>query len=268
MTLREAAARLREGGVDRPLPVARVLFRHFTDLGDADLYGGDPSSDSAPLSDAVARRAAGEPTEYILGKADFYRETYRVTPDVLIPRPETEMLVAYAVEHLSPGAHILDLCTGSGCVGLSVLANTQNTTAVLTDLSPGALAVAGSNAEALGLSSRTEILPSDVLHDVLPGRYDAVLSNPPYVADDVYPTLPLSRFEPAMAFCGGKEGMDFYSAILRGYAAHIAEGGFFAFEIGYDQKDKIHALAAACGFSCHVQADDAGFDRLAVLYKT
>ncbi len=267
MTLHQAAALLQQSGVQRALPAARVLFRHFANLSDADLYGGDPSCDSPQLIDAVMRRAAGEPAEYIIGKTDFYRETYRVTPDVLIPRPETELLVTYAVEHLRPGAHILDLCTGSGCVGLSVLANTLGTTAVLTDLSEGALTVARENAHALALSARTRILRSNVLQDVLVGEYDAIVSNPPYVADSVYPTLPLSHYEPAMAFCGGEEGMDFYVAILRGYAAHLQDGGFFAFEIGYDQKDKMQALAAACGFSCDVQKDDAGFDRLAVLYR-
>ncbi|MBQ7315297.1 MAG: peptide chain release factor N(5)-glutamine methyltransferase [Clostridia bacterium] len=269
MTLREAAALLRAVGCEDAMPSARALFRHVAACSDTDLFGGDPSCDDPALIDAIHRRAAGEPVAYLIGYTDFFRERYRVTPDVLIPRPETELLVEYAVAHLREGARILDLCTGSGCIGLSVLANTKDTRATLADLSDGALRVARQNADSLGLSSRATIVKSDVRCEVVDGRFDAILSNPPYVSDAVYPTLCRDIFfEPAMAFVGGEDGMDFYVAILRGYADRLTEDGFFAFEIGYDQGERIVALARAYGFTATLTKDLAGHDRLAILRRT
>ena len=266
MTLREVTAALREAGCEDAAQAARALFRHFEGLTDAQLFGRDPSSTDPRLADAVARRAAGEPLDYILGFTDFYRERYLVTPDVLIPRPDTELLVEQVIRRLPTGGRLLDLCTGSGCVALSVLSNTRDTTATLVDVSEGALAVAAENARRLSLADRTRTVRADVLREKIKGDFDVIASNPPYVNDAVYPTLSREiRREPRIAFVGGEDGMDFYRAIISVYATRIPPHGCIALEIGYDQGARIRALAERAGLAAEVLTDLAHHDRVAVL---
>lgn len=266
MTVRELIRRFRAAGIPEAEYEARRLFAAYSDAPESERFLGTAQTDSPALTAAAERRLSGEPLAYILGNWDFYRENYLVSPACLIPRQDTEILVDYAVGHLPPGAEFLDLCTGSGCIALSVLAHTENTRACAVDLSEEALALAGKNARRLGLSERVRFLRSDVLRDTVPGAYDAILSNPPYVDDAVYPTLQKEiSFEPAMAFLGGADGMDFYRAILRHYKNSLRPGGFFAFEIGYDQGERMRALARAAGFAAQILPDLGGNDRVAVL---
>ena len=268
MMLREAVKRLTEAGCEDALYSARELFHHYEGLSDAQLYGADPTSDKEELRNAVERRAEGEPLCYILGYADFYRERYLVTPDVLIPRPETELVVDCAVTHLPKGGRILDLCTGSGCIALSVLSHTENTHATLVDISEGALSVAARNAARLGLCERTDIVRADVLHDTLTGSFDMILSNPPYVDDGVYPQLSREiHREPRIAFVGGSDGMDFYRAIVRRHITLLRPGGRIVLEIGYDQGERIRALGEAADCSVELRKDHGGNDRVAILTK-
>ena len=181
MTLREIALRLKEGGVPDPETDARLLLTHFFDLSPAMLLA-DPSRDfqSDALEAALARRLQREPLQYILGKTCFFKESYLISPDCLAPRSDTEILVAYAIEHLPKGVTFADFCTGSGCIALSVLAHRPDLSAVAVDLSEGALRIARKNAEALGLSDRTRFYHLDLLEDALPFPLpDFVLSNPP-----------------------------------------------------------------------------------------
>ena len=264
--LYEAIAHLRAAGCAQAAADVRALFRHFEGLPDRALYGEDPVSSSAALAEAVRRRADGTPVAYLLGYADFFRERYTVTPDVLIPRPETEELVELAVARLPDGGRLLDLCTGSGCIALSTLMHTSNTQGVLVDLSAAALAVAERNACQLGLRPRVQLVRSDVLREKVGGRYELITSNPPYVNDDVYPTLCREiHNEPRMAFVGGRDGMDFYRAILSRYAGSLAEGGCFLLEIGFDQGERIAHLAREHGFSAQIRKDLSGHDRIALL---
>lgn len=268
MTLRDAAAQLSAAGCEDALYCARELFRHYEKLSDTQLYGANPTSENDDLIRAVKRRAEGEPLCYILGYADFYRERYVVTPDVLIPRPETELLVDYAVEHLKDGERFADLCTGSGCIALSVLSHTKNTRATLVDISEGALRVAAENAERLGLSERTDIVRADVLHDTLADTFDMILSNPPYVDDAVYPHLSREiHREPRIAFVGGRDGMDFYRAIIEQHKDRLHKDGKIVLEIGYDQGERITALGESAGFSVEIKKDHGGLDRVAILLK-
>ena len=268
MTLRDAVAQLSAAGCEDALYCARELFRHYEKLSDTQVYGANPTTESDELIRAVRRRAEGEPLCYILGYADFYRERYVVTPDVLIPRPETELLVDYAVEHLKDGERFADLCTGSGCIALSVLSHTKNTHATLVDISEDALRVAAENAERLGLSERTDIVCADVLHGTLADTFDMILSNPPYVDDDVYPTLSREiRREPRIAFVGGRDGMDFYRAIIGQHKDRLRQGGKIVLEIGYDQGERIVSLGESAGFSVEIKKDHGGHDRVAILLK-
>lgn len=266
MKLSEAAKILRSAGIESAAYEARELFSHFGGFERAQLRVTDAECDSEELIRAVNRRAEREPLQYIIGKVGFYREEYKTDSRALIPRADTELLVDYAVEHLPGGARFLDLCTGTGCVGISVLCNTENTSAVLADISEGALSLAAENTELLGVSDRAELIRRDVTESAVEGEFFAVLSNPPYIARSVYEGLESEIFhEPKIAFVGGEDGGEFYRILTPMYKNRIAEGGFIAFEIGYDQADLLREIAAREGMSCEILRDLGGNDRVAVL---
>ncbi len=221
-------------------------------------------TDPAAYTAALARLHAGEPLAHILGEWDFYDLNFRVTADTLIPRPETEHLAEYAIRHLPQGAHFADLCTGSGCVALTVLAHRPDTTAVAVDLSEAALAVARENAERLGLSARVEFRCADVLAAPLFAAHSlgGLVANPPYIASAVVDTLdPSLSYEPRMALDGGADGLLFYRALRDLHLPAVAAGGMCAVEIGYDQGDAMRALFAGAT----VLKDYSGNDRVAVI---
>ena len=268
MKLSEAIALLSGAGIENPRGEARILFREIGKVKDSELYGFDPSSDSPELMRAIERRTKREPLQYIIGKCDFYNECYEVTPDCLIPRQDTEILVDYAVKNLPDGAHFLDLCTGSGCIAISTLKNTKNTHAIAVDLSDGALAVAKRNAESLCVSDRIEFIGTDVLKSKIDVDVYAILSNPPYVTESAYASLePEIYHEPREAFVGGADGLIFYRRITELYKDSILNGGFIAFEIGYDQADALLNIAKENLLSCEIIKDYSGNDRVAVLKK-
>ena len=267
MTINEAIDILKAAGVDSPGHDAEELFYHFGGYGRSTMYLMHRiESDSPKLIEAVERRAKREPLQYIIGTAYFYREKYKVTPDCLIPRFDTEILVDYAVKNLPRGARFMDLCTGSGCVAISVLCNTKDTTAIAVDIDGGALAVAAENAHTNGVEDRIHLRRIDLMCEVVDEPVFAVLSNPPYVSEDAYRTLEGEIFaEPAHAFLGGEDGGDFYRHLTPIYKEKIAHDGFIAYEIGYDQADLLTKIAEENGMSCEIIKDLSGNDRVAVL---
>ena len=266
MTLSEAIERLRGAGVPDAEYDARAIFCHFGGFRDYELVLRSISSDDPKLTDAIERRASREPLQYILGRCDFYRESYFVSCDCLIPRQDTEVLVDFAVKNLPSGVRFLDLCTGSGCVALSTLNNTEKTSALAVDISDGAISVARKNAENLGLSCRVEFLVSDARASAIEGDFYAVLSNPPYVTSEEYESLDEEiYFEPKGAFVGGADGGDFYRDITSLYKDRIARGGFIAYEIGAMQGELLKKIAEANEMSCEIINDLSGRARVAVL---
>ncbi len=221
------------------------------------------------LDAAVARRVAHEPLQYILGEWGFWRETYEVSPDCLVPRPDTEHLVERAIALLPKGARFLDLCTGSGCVAISTLCSRPDTTALALDVFEGTLALATRNAVRNGTSDRVQFLQADVLKTPPSmGQFDAILSNPPYIATDVVDTLSKEvQCEPRAALDGGVDGLVFYRAILTAWRPLLRPGGFFLFEIGYDQGNQLRTLAREVGLAAEVFRDYGGNDRV-VLIRT
>lgn len=270
MTLREATEILRESGIESPQIDARLLFEAFSSLDKKELYLKGSADESEQLINAVRRRAKREPLQHIIGKVGFYREEYIVSPNALIPRADTEHLVDYAVRHLPRGARFLDICTGSGCIAISTLANTEDTTAVALDISAPALKLAKKNASVNGVADRLELLSADILNDgeSLYGSYDAVLSNPPYIAEDVYVGLAPEIFaEPRIAFVGGEDGLVFYRAIVPTAKRLITDEGFIALEIGYDQAEALKLIAEENDLSAEIIKDWSGNDRVIVLRK-
>ena len=190
MTLNQAIEILREAGVDAPSHDAEELFYRFGGYSRSTMYlMHNIESDSPKLIEAVERRAKREPLQYIIGEVGFYRETYKVTPDCLIPRSDTETLVDYAVKNIPEGAKFLDLCTGSGCVAISTLKNTKNTTAIAVDISTKAIKVAEENADINNVADRISFRLADLMNEVVDEPVFALLSNPPYVSNSAYASL-------------------------------------------------------------------------------
>ncbi|MBQ2308003.1 MAG: methyltransferase, partial [Clostridia bacterium] len=170
MTLAEAIKILRDAGIDSPEYDARELFKAFAGLN-TPLISPHTSSDNEQLINAVKRREDREPLQYIIGSVGFYREEYKVTPDCLIPRSDTEILVDYAVKHIPEGEVIADLCSGSGCIGISTLKNTKNTRCFSYDISDGALALTKENSENNGVNDRITIVKKDLLREDIDGEF-------------------------------------------------------------------------------------------------
>lgn len=267
MTLNEATEILRSAGIASAREEARILFREVGKIPPHQLVFPEVECSCSELISAVKRRAEREPLQYILGEVGFFGERYTVTPDCLIPRPDTEILVEYAVKNLPRGAHFLDLCTGSGCVAISTLKHTDSTRADAYDISEGALRVAAQNAEKNGISDRLTLHKLDLMTEMPDvSRPFAVLSNPPYVTDSAYLALePEIYSEPRAAFVGGADGADFYRRFVPLYKDIIDPAGFMAFEIGFDQAPLMLALAEENGLRAEIIKDLSGNDRVAVM---
>ena len=196
----------------------------------------------------MKRTGPHTPIQYVMGKTEFCGLDFMVDERVLIPRPETEMLVETVVEILEGArgrgqeAKILDLGTGSGCIAISLTKKISDCKIVASDLSGEALAVARQNAEKHGASGRIEFVKSD-LFDSIKGSFDMIVSNPPYVSRTDFPGLQKDVLkEPMMAFDGGQDGLDFYRRIVRDAAGHMKDGGFIIMEMGFGQRKGIVGL--------------------------
>lgn len=271
MTLNEAILLLDEAGVPSPEYDAREIFGHFS--GAKRPFGLLPEDTvaSPEVERAIKRRERREPLQYIIGEVGFYREEYRVSPDCLIPRDDTEILVDYAVRNIPEGERFIDLCTGSGCIAISTLKNTKSTSATAVDISDGALKLAAENAEKNGVDGRINLLKKDLLNTSaaeLGDGYYAVLSNPPYIKREVYENLESELFfEPRIALVAEEDGLGFYKRLIPLGLSILKEGGFIAFEIGYDQADALRALAASHGCEIEIIKDYSYNDRVAVLRR-
>lgn len=200
------------------------------------------------LEALAARRQAGEPIAYLLGRREFYGREFLVNPAVLIPRPETELLVETALDLLGERAQVLDLGTGSGCIVLSLAAERPDWTLTASDLSEAALAVARANAARLKLD-QVELLHGDLFEPVQGRRFDAILSNPPYVAvGDPHLARGDLRFEPIMALSAEQDGLSIIERLIQAAPSHLQAGGWLMIEHGYDQGPPVRRRLAAAGF--------------------
>ncbi len=266
MRFSEAVRLLSEANIPDPKYDARELFLRVGGCDADALIFSDPDISSSELVSAVRRRSKREPLQYIIGEVGFYREVYEVTPDVLIPRQDTEHLVDFAVKNIPEGKSFLDLCTGSGCIAISTLKNTDSTSSFALDISESAIKIAKRNADKNRVSHRVEFIRADALTERVEGKFYAILSNPPYVTRSAYEKLEAEiYFEPEEAFVADGNGLIFYKRILELYRNSLEEGGFFAFEIGYDQGDSIRQLAKEFGLSAEIIKDYSLNDRVAVL---
>ena len=219
----------------------------------------------------LMRRLAGEPLQYITGEQEFMGLSFHVDPRVLIPRLDTEILAEEALGYIggSP-CSVLDLCTGSGAIGLSIAKLADGAQVTLTDVSCDALEVARLNAKKLGVVDKVTFVRSD-LFEAVDGSFDLIVSNPPYVRSDIIPTLDteVKDHEPMLALDGGADGLDIYMKIVKEAADHLDENGCLMMEIGFDQADDIKKLIKEEGRFGEVRViqDLAGLDRVAAAYR-
>jgi release factor glutamine methyltransferase len=249
----EAAQALRHAGVTEARREAASLLEHVTGRdrtflitsAETTLAAGDVSR----LRRLVERRAAGEPLQYITGRQGFYKLDFEVTPDVLIPRPETELLVETALDLLDESrapAFILDVGTGSGCVAVSLLHERADALAVGVDISLPALRVAARNAARAGVGERLRLLAADGFNalDSSRARFDVIVSNPPYVAEDALAGLQreVRDHEPRLALTPGGDGLRVIRALVADAPRFLKPGGHLLVEIGFDQHEAVERL--------------------------
>lgn len=212
--------------------------------------------EAALLEDAVKRRCNREPSQYIFGEAEFRGRPFKAARGVLIPRPETEILVEEAVREApsfnSGSLRIIDLCTGSGCIAISTALEIENSSVWATDISEKALEIAKENAARLGASGRVTFLQGDLfapVPDGLKAMAHMVLANPPYITGKGMGELApeVADFEPKEALYGGDDGLDIIRRIIRTAPLYLVEGGLLLMEIGYDQTDSVLELTEGSG---------------------
>ena len=218
------------------------------------------------------RLLAGEPLAYVLGEWEFYGLKLLVSPDVLIPRDDTVAVASLAISQglfLDKDPRILDLCCGSGCIGLAVASRVKDAKVTLADLSDKALKVAKKNVELNHMTGRVRCFQADATKPApaFLGKFDMIISNPPYITGQEMEELPrsVSDFEPHMALCGGEDGLDFYRAIAENYTPALKPGGYLALEFGMGQGDDVCRILAEHGYTILERTRDYNDRERAVL---
>ncbi len=271
-------ARFARAGVDAPGRDARVLLGRVLGCGAAHLHAHPekvvPQTVLAHLESLARRRIAREPLAYLTGEREFWSLPFLVSPAVLIPRPDTELLVARAAALLREARtpRVVDVGTGSGAVGLSVARELPGAAVFLSDVCPKALRVAARNAQGLGLAERVRLVASDLLCAFAPGeKFDLIASNPPYVASaEIERLMPeVAAFEPRLALDGGADGMRLIRRLLGEAPAHLASGGVLLVEMDPRQMAQAEDFSARGGEwrSVRRRCDLAGRERVLELVR-
>ena len=251
----DTRARLKKAGVEGAQLEAREILCYASDKSREQLYRDMSLYVSAELErrveELVQRRLAGEPVAYIIGEWEFYGLGLDITPDVLIPRMDTEVLAERAIllaRAAGEGARVLDLCAGSGCVGLAVAANVPGCRVVLADVSEAALRLCKQNVRRNELNARVTCVQADALEppDAALWDFDVIACNPPYIPTGDIAELDVSvrDYEPRSALDGGADGLDFYRAIAAQWGAALRLGGALLFEVGIGQAGDVGAILA------------------------
>jgi len=257
---------LNKAGIEEAMLDARLLLEEVcgTDRGYLIVHGDEEVTEEQYecYVNYIERRSRHIPLQHILGYQDFMGLKFKVSPDVLIPRQDTETLVEEVMLHLHDGMRILDMCTGSGCILLSLLKYSNDCIGVGADISEKALSVAKENQEALGLSA--EWVCSN-LFEKIEGKFEVIVSNPPYIPSGVIPTLmeEVKEHDPMLALDGREDGLFFYREIVRQAGEYLHPGGMLFFEIGHDQADAVSNYMRDAGYQdVTVFKDLAGLDRV------
>lgn len=260
--LKQGIGQLREANVPSFTLAAELLLLHVANRDRVWLYAHPEEILSADTVNQyftlIERRAQGEPTQHLTGKQEFWGLEFEVTPDVLIPRPETEHLIEVALDRLvlrelragrSPrlagnGITLADVGTGSGCIAIALAKELPDATIYATDISPAALNVARRNAARLGFAARIRFLESDLFEAFTPVRFDLIVSNPPYVGRRTAETLAreVRQHEPEVALYGGEKGYEFYAGLIAQSHEFLKPGGLLVLELGHDSLPAVQPL--------------------------
>lgn len=256
--------------------LARMLICHVSGkdharfLADRDLYARETIVEG--VEKGLKRLLAGEPIAYILGQWEFYGLPMIVSPKVLIPRDDTCAVAELAIRQalfLDKDPRILDLCCGSGCIGLAVASRVKDAKVTLADVSLDALAVAKENTALNKLTGRVRCVQADALKPAFPflGKFDLIVSNPPYITAKEMLELPVSvkDYEPHLALCGGEDGLDFYRSIAKNFAPALKPGGYLCFEFGMGQGDDVCRILEMNGYTILERTRDYNSRERAVL---
>ena len=289
--LKRGIAQLREADVPSFTLAAELLLLHILGRNRTWLYAHPEEiiadADTQRFFDLIARRAAGEPTQHLTGKQEFWGLEFEVNPDVLIPRPETEHLIEVALDRLAlrelragrpqksagEGLQIADIGTGSGCIAIALAQELPSATFVATDISPAALAVAHRNAQRHAVADRIRFLESNLLSALRsplatrhsPLSFNLIASNPPYISRREAPSLPreVRDHEPAAALFGGEEGYELYANLISQSAQHLKPGGMLVLELGHNSLPAVQPLLDAANWiNVGVTNDLAGIQRV------
>jgi release factor glutamine methyltransferase len=280
--LKQGISQLREAHVPSFTLAAELLLLHVLNRDRTWIYSHPEEKISPADADRyfrlLARRASGEPTQHLTGKQEFWGLEFEVTPDVLIPRPETEHLIEVALDRLAvreiragrkqtltgEGLQIADIGTGSGCIAVALAKELPAATIHATDISPAALSVASRNATRHSLESRIHFVERNLLEGV-PNHFDLIVSNPPYVGRREKETLEreVRDHEPELALYGGEEGYEFYAELITLSAAHLKPGGLLVLELGHNSLPAVQPLLDASAWTnVGVTNDLAGIPRV------
>ena len=265
MKASEIRKRLKDSGIDNYYRETEILIEELCGS-----FSEDEDYCSDALASAVEKRCSRYPLQYIIGKWWLANCEFFVNESTLVPRPDTETVIELAIKHLPQKSRFADLCTGSGCIAISLLDLRRDLSALAVELYPKTLEIARRNAVRNSVSDRLSFVEGDVLSGgVLGGeKFDAIISNPPYIRSEVVDSLCGEvTYEPRAALDGGLDGLIFYRAIVEKYASNLKDGGGFVFEIGYDQAADICKIAENGGFACRIVKDLGGNDRVAILKR-
>lgn len=279
--IQKAAVRLSDHGVPNAPFDAELLLRRVLDRDRAWIiaHGRERLDEErrTAFEAWIARRAKREPLQYITGRQEFWGLDFFVTPDVLIPRPETELVVEAAIRRAgkTSGLTVIDLCTGSGCIAVSLAKGLPAVRIFATDKSAKALVVARENARRHSVSDRIKFLEGDLLEPLaeldVRGRVDVITANPPYVPSGYLPALQpeVREFEPELALIAGPEGTEIEERIISSAPEILKKGGSLIMEMGLGQTDALKKILAADGRYCDIDIlkDLAGIDRVMVTHR-
>lgn len=271
--LKNTADKLKKAGIETAKLDAGLLLCKYLQVDKVYLIVNS-HKDIKPdekFEELVKRREMHEPMHYILGSVEFYGLDFKVNKNVLIPRPDTEVLVEKVIEYVGDNSYtLLDIGTGSGCIPVTVAVNCRGVKAYSVDISREATKVAEENAKSNGVDGRVTFLNMDILEDFPQFLVDCIVSNPPYIEDEVIPTLmsDVKDFEPLIALAGGKDGLVFYRRISEKGFEILKSGGMIAFEVGHTQSNAVADILKKDGYvNVKITNDLAGIGRVVTAIK-